>query len=131
MRNQPGPEAEETPPQRDLADRLQAMARWLQRPDDELLYTPDALGEAAMTSYEARYYYSWGAGGLGVLAILRFPLDARHPETQQPYAAYAVGESFPFSYEGQSYRGRVIERQVSRADGLVELHVQALCGEGI
>jgi hypothetical protein len=55
-------------------------------------------------------------------------MDARYPETQQPYGAYAVGEVFPFIYEGQSYRGRVIERQVSRADGLVELHVRALSG---
>ena len=65
----------------------------------------------------------------GVLAILRFPMDARHPLTQQPYGAYAVGDVFPFTYQGQWYQGRVIERLVSRADGLVELHVQAVPGE--
>ena len=57
--------------------------------------------------------------------MLRFPMDARHPLTQQPYGAYAVGEVFPFPYQDQLYDGRVIERLVSRADGLVELHVQA------
>src|SRR5207244_1731202 len=72
----------------------------------------------------------WGAGSLGVLAILRFPVDTRHPVTQTPYGAYAVGEAFPLTYQGQLYEGRVIERQVSRAEGLVELHVLATCGEG-
>src|SRR5262249_59017441 len=71
----------------------------------------------------------WGAGSLGLLAILRFPVDARHPVTQTPYGAYAVGEVFPLTYQGQPYEGRVIERQVSRAEGLVELHVLATCGE--
>ena len=66
---------------------------------------------------------------MGVLAILRFPIDARHPVAQKPYGAYAVGEVFPFTYQGQPYHGRVIERLVSRADGLVELHVQATLGE--
>ena len=56
-------------------------------------------------------------------------MDARHPLTQKPYGAYAVGEVFPFTYQGQLYHGRVIERLVSRADGLVELHVQAALGE--
>jgi hypothetical protein len=32
-------------------------------------------------------------------------------------------------YQGQWYQGRVIERLVSRADGLVELHVQTTPGE--
>jgi hypothetical protein len=56
-------------------------------------------------------------------------MDARHPLTQKPYGAYAVGEVFPVTYQGQRYQGRVIERLVSRADGLVELHVQAVSGE--
>ena len=90
---------------------------------------PDALEEATATPLDARYYLRWGAGSIGVLAILRFPVDARHPMTQTPYGAYAVGEVFPLTYQGQTYEGRVIERQVSRAEGLVELHVQAACGE--
>ena len=57
------------------------------------------------------------------------PMDARHPVAQKPYGAYAVGEVFPFTYQGQLYHGRVIERLVSRAEGLVELHVQAAPGE--
>jgi len=61
----------------------------------------------------------WGGGGMGILAIVRFPMDARHPVAQKPYGAYAVGEVFPFTYQGQLYHGRVIERLVSRADGLV------------
>ena len=32
-------------------------------------------------------------------------------------------------YQGQWYQGHVIERLVSQADGLVELHVQATPGE--
>jgi hypothetical protein len=36
-----------------------------------------------------------------------------------------VGEVLPFTYQGQRHQGRVIERLVSRADGLVELHVLA------
>jgi len=94
-----------------------------------LLYTPYATEEAAATPLDARYYLRWGGGVLGILAIIRFPMDARHPLTQQPYGAYAVGEVFPFTYQGQRYHGRVIERLVSRADGLVELHVQAALGE--
>ena len=66
---------------------------------------------------------------MGVLAIMRFPMDARHPVAQKPYGAYTVGEVFPLTYQGQLYHGRVIERLVSRADGLVELHVQAALGE--
>ena len=46
-----------------------------------------------------------------------------------PHGAYAVGEVFPFTYQGRPYDGRVIERHVSRAEGLVELHVQAAGGE--
>jgi hypothetical protein len=55
-------------------------------------------------------------------------MDARHPVTHKPYGAYAVGEVFPFTYQSQRYQGRVIERLVSRADGLVELHVLATRG---
>jgi hypothetical protein len=99
--------------------------RWLHHAEEELLYAPDAQGEAAATSLDARSSLRWGGGGLGMLAIKRFPLDARHPLTQQPYGAYAVGEVFPVMSQGQWYQGRVIERLVSRADGLVALHVLA------
>jgi hypothetical protein len=121
----PRPEAEEEPPRGETTQRLRTIERWLHHAEDELLYAPDAQGEAAATSLDARYYLRWGGGILGVLAMLRFPLDARHPLTQQLYGAYAVGDVFPFTYQGQPYEGRVIERLVSRADGLVELHVQA------
>jgi hypothetical protein len=126
---QPQPEPEEEPPRRDTAQRVRMIERWLHHAEEELLYAPDAQGEAAATSLDARYYLRWGGGVLGVLAMLRFPMDARHPLTQQPYGAYAVGDVFPFTYQGQLYDGRVIERLVSQADGLVELHVQAALGE--
>jgi hypothetical protein len=125
----PRPEAEEEPPRGDTTQRLSTIERWLHHAEEELLYAPDAQGETAATSLDARYYLCWGGGVLGVLAILRFPMDARHPLTQQPYGAYAVGEVFPLMYQGQRYQGRVIERLVSRADGLVELHVQTALGE--
>ena len=128
MPSQPRPEAEEEPPRRDTTRRLRTIARWLHHVEDELLYAPDAQGETAATSLDARYYLRWGGGGLGVLAIERFPLDARHPVAHKPYGAYAVGEVFPFTYQGQLYQGCVIERLVSRADGLVELHVLAAPG---
>ena len=128
MPYQPQPEAEEEPPRGDTTQRLRTIERWLHHAEEELLYAPDAAEEAAATLLDARYYLRWGAGSLGVLAILRFPLDARHPLTQQPYGAYAVGDVFPLMYQGQSYEGRVIEHLVSRADGLVELHVQAARG---
>jgi hypothetical protein len=108
---------------------LRTIERWLQHAEEDLLYTPDAQVEASATPLDARYYLCWGGGGMGVLAIVRFPMDARHPVAQKPYGAYAVGEVFPFTYQGQRYHGRVIERLVSRADGLVELHVQAALGE--
>jgi len=107
---------------------LRTLERWLQHAEEELLYVPDAQGEAAATPLDARYYLRWGAGSLGLLAIKRFPMDTRHPLTQQPYGAYAVGDVFPFTSQGQRYQGRVIERLVSRADGLVELHVLAAPG---
>jgi len=122
---QPRPEAEEAPQRNDTAQRLRTIERWLHHAEEELLYAPDAQAETAATSLDARYYLCWGGGVLGVLAIERFPMDARHPLTQQPYGAYAVGEEFPLMYQGQRYQGRVIERLVSRADGLVELHVLA------
>ena len=125
----PRPEAEEAPQKGDTTQRVRTIERWLHHAEEELLYVPDATEEAAATLCDARYYLCWGGGGLGVLAILRFPMDARHPVTQQPYGAYAVGEVFPFTSQGQWYQGRVIERLVSRADGLVELHVQATPGE--
>jgi hypothetical protein len=123
------PEAEEEPPRRDTAQRVRMIERWLHHAEEDLLYAPDAQGEAAATSLDARYYLRWGGGVLGVLAMLRFPMDTRHPVAQTPYGAYAVGDVFPFTYQGQLYQGRVIERLVSRADGLVELHVQAALGE--
>jgi hypothetical protein len=125
----PRPEAEEEPPRGDTAQRLRTIERWLHHAEEELFYAPDAPGEAASTSLDARYYLRWGGGVLGVMAILRFPLDARHPVAQTLYGVYAVGDVFPFTYQGQLYDGRVIERLVSRADGLVELHVQAALGE--
>jgi hypothetical protein len=128
MPSRPRPEAKEEPPRGDTTQRLRTIERWLHHAEEELLYAPDAAEEAA-APLDARYYLHWGGGGLGVLAIERFPMDARHPLTQQPYGAYAVGEVFPLMYQGQWYQGRVIERLVSRADGLVELHVQATPGE--
>ncbi len=125
----PRPEAEEEPPRGDTAQRVRTIERWLHHAEDELLYAPDAQGAAAATPLDARSSLCWGGGGLGVLAILRFPMDARHPLTQKPYGAYAVGEVFPLTSQGQPYEGRVIERLVSRAEGLVELHVQATPGE--
>ena len=129
MPSQPRPEAEKDPQGGDTARRLRTIERWLHHAGEELLYTPDAQGEAAATPLDARYYLRWGGGSLGILAIERFPMDARHPLTQQPYGAYALGEVFPVMYQGQRYHGRVIERLVSRAEGLVELHVQATPGE--
>ena len=85
MPYQPQPEAEEEPPRGDTTPRLRTIERWLHHAEDELLYAPDAQGEAAATSLDARYYLRWGGGILGVLAILRFPLDARHPVAQKPY----------------------------------------------
>ena len=125
----PRPEAEEAPQKGDTTQRVRTIERWLHHAEEEILYVPDAAEEVAATLCDARYYLCWGEGGLGVLAILRFPMDARHPLTQQPYGAYAVGDVFPFTSQGQWYQGRVIERLVSRADGLVELHVQATPGE--
>ena len=123
------PEAEEEPLRGDTPQRLRTIERWLHHAEDELLYAPDATEEAAAMLCDARYYLRWGGGVLGVLAIMRFPIDARHPLAQQPYGAYAVGEVFPLMYQGQWYQGRVIERLVSRAEGLVELHVQTTPGE--
>ena len=125
----PRPETGEEPQRYGSSQRLRIIERWLQHAEEELLYTPDAQGEAAATSLDARYYLRWGGGGMGLLAILRFPMDVQHPVAQKPYGTYAVGEIFSFTYQGQLYEGRVIERQVSRADGLVELHVQATPGE--
>ena len=125
---QPPPEPEEQSSRRDTAQRVRTIERWLHHAEEELLYAPDAQGETAATSLDARYSLRWGGGGLGVLAIMRFPMDARHPLTQQLYGAYAVGDVCPFTYQGQRYQGRVIERLVSRADGLVELHVLAAPG---
>ena len=119
------PEAEEEPPRRDTAQRVRMIERWLHHAEEELLYAPDAAEEAAAMPLDARYYLRWSGGVLGVLVIERFPIGARHPLTQQPYGAYAVGDVCPFLYQGQWYQGRVIERLVSRAEGLVELHVQA------
>ena len=129
MPYRPRPEAKEEPQRDDTAQRVRTIERWLHHAEDELLYAPDAAEEAAVTPLDARYYLRWGAGSLGVLAIVRFLMDARHPVAQQPYGAYAVGDVFPFTSQGQLYDGRVIERLVSRADGLVELHVQAALGE--
>ena len=128
MPYRPRSEAEEEPPRRDTAQRVRTIERWLHHAEEELLYTPDVAEEAAAPLLDARYYLRWGTGSLGVLAILRFPMDARHPVAHKPYGAYAVGEVFPFTSQGQLYQGRVIERLVSRADGLVELHVQTARG---
>ncbi len=87
----PRPEAEEEPQRCDTAQRLRTIERWLHHAEEELLYTPDAQGEAAATPLDARYYLCWGGGGMGILAIVRFPMDARHPVAQQPYGTYAVG----------------------------------------
>ena len=129
MPYRPRPEAEAEPPRGDTTQRLRTIERWLHHAEEEILYAPDAADETAAPPLDARYYLRWGGGVLGVLAIERFPMDARHPLTQQPYGTYAVGDVFPLRYQGQRYPGRVIERLVSRADGLVELHVLATPGE--
>jgi hypothetical protein len=49
----PRPEAEEEPQRCDTAQRLQTIERWLQHAEEELLYTPDAQGEAAATLLDA------------------------------------------------------------------------------
>src|SRR5215510_747022 len=100
MPYRPRSEAEEEPPRRDTAQRVRTIERWLHHAEEELLYTPDVAEEAAAPLLDARYYLRWGAGSLGVLAILRFPMDAWHPLTQQRYGAYAVGDMFPFMYQG-------------------------------
>ena len=129
MPYQPRPEAEEEPPRRDTTQRVRTIERWLHHAEEELLYAPDAQRRrpphrpSTPATISAGAEASWGSW-----PSLRFPMDARHPLTQQPYGAYAVGEVFPFTYQGQWYQGRVIERLVSRADGLVELHVQAAPG---
>jgi len=87
MPYRPRPEAEEEPPRRDTVQRVRAIERWLHHAEEELLYAPDAQGEAAATPLDARYYLCWGGGGMGVLAIVRFPMDARHPVAQKPYGA--------------------------------------------
>src|SRR4029434_8424516 len=81
---QPRPEAKEELQRGDTTQRLRTIARWLQHAAEELLYAPDAQGETAATSLDARYSLRWGAGSLGVLAILRFPMDARHPVAHKP-----------------------------------------------
>jgi len=80
----PRPEAEEEPPRCDTAQRLRTIERWLQHAAEELLYAPDVQGEAAAMPLDARDSLRWGEGGMGVLAILRFPMDARHPGAQKP-----------------------------------------------
>src|SRR5262247_2043933 len=101
----PRPEAAEEPPRGDTPPRLRTIERWLHHAEEELLYAPDAQSEAAATSLDARSSLRWGGGGLGMLAIERFPMDARHPLTQQPYGAYAVGEVLPVMSQGQWYQG--------------------------
>ena len=46
------PEDEASPQQRDMPDRLRAIARWLQHAEDELLYAPDTAEEAAAPALE-------------------------------------------------------------------------------
>jgi len=128
MPSRPRPDAKEEPRRGGTTQRVRTIERWLHHDEDEILYAPDGQGEAAATSLDARYYLRWGGGGLRVLAILRFPMDAQHPVAQQPYGVYAVGDVFPVTYQGQLYDGRVIERLVSRSEGLVELHVQTALG---
>src|ERR1700746_3662211 len=82
------PDDEAAPQRRDTSHRLRVIERWLPHAEEELLYTPDASEEATATPLDVRYYLRWGAGSIGVLAILRFPVDARHPVTQTPYGAY-------------------------------------------
>ena len=89
------PEDEAAPQRRDTSHRLRAIKCWLQHTEEELLYAPDASEDAAATPLDARYYLRWGAGSIGVLAILRFPVDARHPVTQTPYGRMPWGRSFP------------------------------------
>jgi hypothetical protein len=82
MPSRPRPEAAEETPRRDIAQRVRMIERWLHHAEEELLYTPDAAEEAAAPPLDARYYLCWGGGVLGVLAIMRFPMDARHPVAQ-------------------------------------------------
>ena len=91
----PRPEPEEHPSRHNTAQRVRTIERWLHHAEEELRYAPEAAEEAAATPLEARYSLRWGAGDPGGLAIEPFPLDARHPLTQQPYGAYAVGEVLP------------------------------------
>jgi hypothetical protein len=53
MPYRPRPEAEEAPSRRDTAQHLRMIERWLHHAEEELLYAPDAQGEAAATPLEA------------------------------------------------------------------------------
>ena len=61
----PRPEAEEELPGGDTARRLRTIERWLQHAEEEILYTPDAQGEAAVTPLDTRHDLCWGGGGMG------------------------------------------------------------------
>ena len=65
---------------------------------------------------------------MGVLAIMRFPMDARHPVARSRMGRMPWGK-FSLHVSGPAYYGRVIERLVSRADGLVELHAGRVAEE--
>jgi hypothetical protein len=91
-------EAEEEPPRGDTAQHVRTIERWLQHAEEKSLYAPDAQGKTAAPSLDARSSLRWGEGGMGVLAMRRFPMDARHPVAQKPYGAYAVGEVLPFRW---------------------------------
>jgi hypothetical protein len=69
------------------AQRGRTSERGRPHADEELLYAPAAAAAAAATPLDARDSRRWGGGGLGGLASERFPRDARHPLTQQPYGA--------------------------------------------
>ena len=95
----------------DLVSDLPRMGEW----------SPENIGGEWQGGGSGKVGDRWGGGILGGLAILRFPLDARHPLTQQLYGAYAVGDVFPFTYQGQLYQGHVIERLVEHFGGLQKL----------
>ena len=125
----PRPEAEEEPPRCDTAQRLRTIERWLQHTEEELLCAPDAQGEAAATPSTPATLFRWGGGGMwGSWPSCASPWTLG---TRWRRSRWGVcrGGGFPFTYQGQLYHGRVIERLVSRTDGLVELHVQAAPGE--
>lgn len=109
------------------SERLGAIARWLQREDEELLYTPDGVEPLGSEADFARQYDMCTFAGLDDEALLAYgggtgvcaPGGFSNASPHMPYPAAETEEAPPVGVHGPSVRTSPAHRAIAALYALV------------